>query len=71
MRSFYLIDTLYYFAAAASHELNHIEKRNAYLFKCISLLSMEDNQNKIAKYKDLFKERFDIDVRDLTSKHYK
>lgn len=71
MRSFYLLDTLYYFAAAASHELNHIEKRNEYLFKCISLLSMEDNQNKIAKYKDLFKERFDIDIRDLTSKHYK
>ncbi|MBU1143206.1 MAG: hypothetical protein KKH92_06095 [Firmicutes bacterium] len=62
MRSYYLLDTLYYFAAAASHELNQIDKRNDYLFKCLSLLYMEGNSERISKYKYLFKNRFDVDM---------
>lgn len=62
MRSYYLLDTLFYFAGAACHELNLLTNRNDYLFQCISLLHMEANTEKISKYKELFKTNFGIDV---------
>lgn len=68
LRSFYLLDSLYYFAAAASHELNQIENRNDYLFKCISLLFMVGTEEKISKFKALFKKRFDVDMQLFVDK---
>lgn len=68
MRSYYLLDTLYYFAGAACHELNQLTNRNDYLFKCISLLHMEGHLEKISRYIELFKTNFEIDLQIFINK---
>lgn len=65
VRSIYLLDTLYYFAAAAAHELKRISLRNDYLKKCYILLLIDDNLQKQQRFKHIFKERFDVDVDTL------
>jgi len=58
MKSYYLLETLYYFSAAAYHKLNQVNHRDESIFKCLSLLNMEGIQEKIDKYKKLFEVRF-------------
>lgn len=65
VRSFYLLDTLYYFAAASSHELEKIEQRNDFLKKCYILLMIDNNKTKQLRFKQIFKNRFNIDVNEL------
>ena len=61
----HLLDTLYYFAAAAAHELNQIDSRNNYLKKCYILLMIDENRLKQQRFKQIFKDRFNVDVNGL------
>lgn len=65
VRSFYLLDTLYYFAAASSHELGKYELRNEYLKRCYILLMIDNNTTKQLRFKQTFKNRFNVNVNDL------
>lgn len=65
VRSYYLLETLYFFAAAASFELDLIKQRNEYLKKCYIILMIEGNELKMQRYRDNFKENFDVDIKDL------
>lgn len=65
VRSFYLLDTLYYFAAASSHELQKYDQRDDFLKKCYILLMIDNNKTKQQRFKQIFKNRFNIDINDL------
>lgn len=65
VRSYYLLETLYFFAAAASFELDLIKQRNDYLKKCYIVLMIEGNEVKMQRYRDNFKQNFDVDIKDL------
>ncbi|CCV65174.1 conserved hypothetical protein [Paracholeplasma brassicae] len=65
VRSFYLLDTLYYFAAASSHELQKYDQRDDFLKKCYILLMIDNNKTKQQRFKQIYKNRFNIDINDL------
>lgn len=65
IKSYYLLSRLYYLAGAASHELNLLDQRDKHLTGCLHILNVEGNDQMIAHFKRLFKERFDVDVAQL------
>ncbi|CCV65173.1 Putative transcriptional regulator [Paracholeplasma brassicae] len=62
VESIYMLEALYFFAGAASFELNELERCKKYLIQCYTVLLSEDNLVKMASYKSFFKDAFDIDI---------
>ncbi len=65
IKSHYLLDTIYYFKAAAHHELKQFEKRDKALKRLYGLLISEDNTTKLTRFKALFIKRFNTEVETL------
>lgn len=65
IKSYYLLETIYYFKAAAHHELGMFEERDLALKRLYGLLVSENNQAKLDRYKGLFMKRFNKEVKDL------
>lgn len=65
MRSFYLLDTLFYFAVASSHELGQFDKRDEYIINTMGILIAEGIKPKIEHYVGLFKRNFNVDYKKL------
>ncbi len=71
IKSYYLLDSFYYFAGAASHELGEYERRNSLFTQCLGVSIMENNDLKINRYSYLLKENFNIDSNDLIGNLHK
>lgn len=71
LRSLYLLDNLYFFAGAASHELNLLEKRDSYFASCWFALKVEGNPVKIARYRSNFDRLFDLDIEEIACEYVK
>ncbi|MFA5692827.1 MAG: hypothetical protein WC907_04345 [Acholeplasmataceae bacterium] len=71
IKSYYLLDSFYYFAGAASHELGEYERRDSLFTQCLGVSIMEDNNLKINRYHYLLKENFNIDSNELISNLHK
>lgn len=62
IKSYYLLDTIYYFKAAAHHELKQFEERDQALKRLYGLLISEHNEAKLTRFKALFIKRFSREV---------
>ncbi|WP_162140117.1 hypothetical protein [Haploplasma axanthum] len=71
LRSLYLLDNLYFFAGAASHELNLLEKRDSYFASCWFALKVEGNPVKIARFRANFDRLFDLDIEEIACEYVK
>ncbi len=69
VRSSYILDALYYLAAAALDELGRESERDDYIFSCLSYLLLEGNEIKYNHYTKIFKDYFNVDSKSLIINH--
>lgn len=62
VKSYYLLDSLHFFAGAASFDLNEIERSKKHLIKSYSILLSEGKFDKMKSYKAFYKEVFGFDI---------